>query len=910
MVSCPLVIELFGTPRISAGSPLALPTRKALGLVAVLAVDGPASRARVAELLWTGRSPDDARRNLRQELHRLHATPVGDALHATGDMLELDAAAEIDVRRFREALEAGDLDEALALYGGPLLAQFDARDASGLEAWLQVERTRLARAWRTAAARRAGQLKAAGRLEAALALVRRLVDDDPLDEAHQREAMELLQRLGDLHGALEQYEACRRTLATELAVEPTADTTALARWLVDPGAVGSDRASPDLTAPLIGREAAWNALDHAGGRLGLILGAAGVGKTRLAGEFARAHGRVLALRGREVSRDTPFYPVAEALLEAYQADSRWFDLLDPVWRAEVTRLLPLLADDEAASPLPAAEARGRLIEGLFAALVTAAQGGSILFDDLHWFDAPSAELVAHLTRKATHVRLLATARSEDVEHNVAVQAALASVERDDKLVRVRLEPLDEYDVLKLVRAMSGSTGARVFAHRLHDATAGNPLFILEMLRDLFSAGVLRAAHGTWETPYDEQTQDYRELPITRTVREAVLRRIDRLGSGVRQLLDAGSLAGDGFRLAWLSECTSLSELECVAAVDRATAAEVLVEAPSGHRFVHDLIRRSLDGALSGERRKLLHRRLAAAMIRDGAPPAEIARHLESAGRAREAIEHRVNAALEAERVHALPEALGQYRMALADGAAGSTAFRIHSSCVELCRNLGDEGGRRIALTAMRALCDAAGDARLQLECAIKQIVDHFEHDRYDDALRTAIEVRQRLQSQLDPMDEAALLLELGATLKALGRLDEAEAHLREALERYRGASPLKFANCAYWLCQCALERGDVDAAEALCDLSLSSGEQAGYRRGHALTMRTSAEIALLRGDRFLAIERLEAALREASEIGSRALQRGFLESLVAQLRAAGRLDEAARRQRELDALAGSERTPL
>lgn len=910
MVSGPLVIDLFGAPRICAGSPLALPTRKALGLVAVLCVEGPASRARLAELLWTGRSADDARRNLRQELHRLHTTPVGAALHARGDVLELDAAVEVDVRRFRKALGADDLDEALALYGGPLLDQFDARDASGLDAWLQLERSNFARAWRTAATRRAGQLTAAGRLEAALALVRRLIDHDPLDEACQREAMELLHRLGDRRGALEQYEACRRALATELAVEPTEATAALAQRLGAPASSGADCISPDLTAPLIGRDAAWTALDRAGAHLGLIVGAAGVGKTRLADEYARAHGRLLVLRGREVSRDTPFYPVAEALLEAYQADSRWYDLLDPVWRAEVTRLLPLLADDDASSPLPAAEARGRLIEGLYAALVTAAQGGTIVLDDLQWFDAPSAELVAHLARKATHLRLLATARSEDIERNAAVQAALATVEREGRLASVRLDPLEEFDVLRLVRAMSGSTGAQVFSHRLHAATAGNPLFILETLRDLFGAGILRAAHGTWETPYDEQTQDYRELPITRTVREAVLRRIDRLGGGVRELLEAGSLAGDGFRLAWLSECTSLSELDSVAAVDRATAAEVLVEAPSGYRFVHDLIRRSLESALSSERKKLLHRRLAAAMLREGAPPAEIARHLEAAGRAREAIEHRVNAALEAERVHALPEALGQYRIALADGAAGSTAFRIHSGCVELCRNLGDEDGRRHALAAMRALCDAAGDVRLQLECAIKQIVDHFEHDRYDDALRTALEVRQRLQSQLDPMDEAALLLELGATLKALGRLDEAEVHLREALERYRGVSPLKFANCAYWLCQCALERGDLDAAEALCELSLTSVAQAGYRRGHALTMQTSAQIGLLRGDRRLAIERLEAAVREACEIGSRALQRGFLESLVEQLRAAGRNDEAVRRQRELDDLSGSAPAPL
>jgi len=888
-----LVLQLLGPPRVLLGGEFPLPTRKALALTAFLALAGETRRSRLAALLWSDQPEEAARRNLRQELHRLNATPVGPWIQSTGEHVSLHPGAEVDVEGFRRAIADSDLAQAGRLYRGPLLSQFEVKGAGGFMDWLGVEREALARAWREATSARAKSAEASGDLKGALALLRALIEEDPLAEAHHREAIRLLDLLGDRGAALAQFERLRVALRADLALDPLPETQALARRIrkgaATPERSHADARAPVLHSPLVGRESAWALLDGAGPDLVLIEGEPGVGKTRLAREFAASHGELVVLKGREISRDTPFYPVAEALLEAYRADSAWYELLDPVWRAEIGHFVPMLAEGEPRGELPAVEGRARVLEALAAALVTAAHGGFLLFDDLQWFDASSAELVAHVTRRAGRVRLLATVRAEDLAGNPSVRSSLAAIERDGMLVRVALAALTQSDVLTLVRALSGSTGATVFAQRLHAATAGNPLFLLETLRDLFGAGILWREGDTWATPYDEQTQDYRELPISPSVREAVLRRIDRLGEGTRRLLEAACLAGDGFRLDWLGGCTALSEFELVDAVERAMEANVIAEAPVGHRFAHDLIRRSLDDAITAERRKLLHRKLADAMIASGSVgPADVATHLEAGGRAGHAVPYRVRAAEAATRAYALPEALALYGLALSDGPGDIEAFRIHGARCELFRNVGDEAGRKACLEAMAAIVDRTDEPSLQVELAIKQSIDHFEHDRYAEAMHTVESALQRLQGRIDDFDGARLRLELGATLEALGRIDEAEALLGMALETFRDASPAKFANAAYWLCRCAIERGDLDTAEGFCDQSLEASGRANYRRGHALSLSTSADLAFRRGHVETGLERLEQACLEAREIGSLPLERAFQDELASRRRQAVR----------------------
>lgn len=140
---------------------------------------------------------------------------------------------------------------------------------------------------------------------AALDLVRDLLEEQPLRAAYHRDAMRLMHLIGDRDAALAQFERCCRLLKDELDLQPLPETLALAHQIRLSGVRAAKpplgTTTPELHAPLIGREESWMNIGRASGRLALVEGAPGVGKTRLAEEFARAHGSLLALKGHDAS---------------------------------------------------------------------------------------------------------------------------------------------------------------------------------------------------------------------------------------------------------------------------------------------------------------------------------------------------------------------------------------------------------------------------------------------------------------------------------------------------------------------------------------------------------------------------------------------------------------------------------
>ena len=115
-------LRLLGVPRAEhQGRELRFPDRKCVALLAVLALDGRSTRARMATLLWEEQGDADARRNLRRELHRLRDAGFEALLASEGDTLALSPAVEVDVAQFRAAHAAGHAERALQSHGGRLL---------------------------------------------------------------------------------------------------------------------------------------------------------------------------------------------------------------------------------------------------------------------------------------------------------------------------------------------------------------------------------------------------------------------------------------------------------------------------------------------------------------------------------------------------------------------------------------------------------------------------------------------------------------------------------------------------------------------------------------------------------------------------------------------------------------------
>ena len=146
-----------------------------------------------------------------------------------------------------------------------------------------------------------------------------------------------------------------------------------------------------------------------------------------------------------------------------------------------------------------------------------------------------------------------------------------------------------------MQSLSGPADPVRFAERLSRATGGNAYFIVETLRDLAESAVLVLdANGRWSTAFDQVTQDYRELPLSPSVRDAVLGRVQRLGPAAARVLEAAALAGEPFGAAMLASACALSEMDTLATLDQAAMAQLLLaHEEGGYGWGHDLVQQAL-----------------------------------------------------------------------------------------------------------------------------------------------------------------------------------------------------------------------------------------------------------------------------------------------------------------------------
>ncbi len=792
-----LEVLLLGKPLIRvAERALKLRDRKGVALIAYLAAEGATSRDKLADLLWSDKGQTEARRNLRQRLYELKNQLPENCLSTDGDLVALGVPCATDLERF----QTGDDETALTAWRGPLLEDLELSGAETFQEWLDDRRERLHTRFTDLLRRTATSRETAGDLRGALELHQRALELDELQESHQREAMRLLGSLGEREAALRQFERFREALRRELGDAPLPQTQQLADSLRrashqntlprDGSPLEPGTAAFELNAPLTGRDGAWRELEAAAAKLALVVGEPGVGKTRLAEELAhylsqKANATWHALRGREGSSSSPLYPVAETLRAALQDSASWLNGLEPIWRSECARLVPEMQPDATPQPLPSIEGRVRFLEGLARALVASVgEGGALLLDDLHWFDSATLELTAHLARRAKEagVRLIATARHEELVGNESAAPILNDLKRDGALLRFPLEPLLERDVRALIQTLSGGQDAPNFAYRLHAATSGNPFYLLETLRELHGGGQLQVmASGAWTTPFDSLTSSYSELPIPTTVRETVLHRVTRAGPATRRLLEAASLVGDGFSYGVIGSAVALGEWEGLEALERAVNARLIEpssQVSGGYVFNHDLTRRALDDALNPDRRILLHRKLAVTLETSNGSSAQIAEHFERGEWKERAAKWRVKAGEEAARVYAYREAIDYYKLAIRDGLAWREEYKMRCLCIELLKILDNHNELISEIKTSLEISSEKEDFMAQAQFFASMIDFLIANNNLKDAL-SLVKKEETRQTRL--LGTPEFFLSTGKVQKSLKKYDMAIVYYKKCI---------------------------------------------------------------------------------------------------------------------------------
>ncbi|MBI2560878.1 MAG: AAA family ATPase [candidate division NC10 bacterium] len=366
--------------------------------------------------------------------------------------------------------------------------------------------------------------------------------------------------------------------------------------------------------PLIGRgpeldrlrqamKAAWEGR----GQVVAILGEAGIGKTRLIDELAevalRRSGQVVLGRCYETEQIFPFGPWVDLLRTAIKGHE--LDGFSPVWQAELGRLLPELGEPGVQAPA-SAEDHLRLFDAVVRLVrhLASQQPQVLMLDDLHWADEMSLRLLAFLGRRiqGAPVFIVGTSRDDELDGAPLLRRTLDEFDRDDRLVRLTLSPLDQAQTTELVRALAQPGGGTARPAGLDEqvwaASEGNPFMIVETLRALREGGeTLAAGH----------------LPMPQRVRRLISSRLERLGDRARQLAGVAAVIGREFEFGLLHRASGFDEGESAQAVEELVRRRVLDGLGERFDFVHDRIREVTYGQLLAPQRKLLHRRVAEAL---------------------------------------------------------------------------------------------------------------------------------------------------------------------------------------------------------------------------------------------------------------------------------------------------------
>jgi DNA-binding SARP family transcriptional activator/tetratricopeptide (TPR) repeat protein len=603
------------------GRPLVMPSsERARALIGWLALHrGAHPRGVVAAQLWPDTPEASARANLRTAVWSIRQAwgAAADAMVASRLEIGLPGVAWVDA-----------LDGDPAADGGELLPGVD-------DDWAGEARDELRARRRTALAVAADAAERDGRPADAIRLTRRLCRLDPLDEGAHRALLDRLVQAGDKAGAVRTARDFAERLRADLGVRPSPATRA--------AHAGLHAGAPGPVRPrLFGRGSevrqlaeAWRTAADGSGRVVVLTGEAGIGKTSLLAELVHraglAGGRTAVGAGMDVGGETPFgvwLELARALVATVARPPA-----QAGWPVELNRLSPHLGDRLGRPGAPPAVTapeleRLRVFEAVLRLVEWSCADRPVLIalDDAHRADRASLRLTAHVGRRIARLPLLLVLTRRDRPSRPEVDAVLADLAgRSVPITEVMLGPIADAEVAALAASVMSAGDAVV--RQVIAAAEGNPLLAVESARVL--------ASGSSGPP-----------PNLRT---AVRATAGMLPAGAQALVHLLAAAG---RPLTSAELDGLAVVDLGAAEQAASADGLLVRRDGRLGFRHDLLREAVYADLPNP--APLHDRIAAAL--DPAGRAEIAHHLSRAGRHERAAREWAAAAAYARSVGALTEA--------------------------------------------------------------------------------------------------------------------------------------------------------------------------------------------------------------------------------------------------------------
>ncbi|MEA2451216.1 MAG: eukaryotic-like serine/threonine-protein kinase [Thermoleophilaceae bacterium] len=643
------------------------------------------------------------------------------------------------------------------------------------------------------------------------------------------------------------------------------------------------------------------------GRLLLLVGEPGIGKTRTAQEivtYARLRGaRVLIGRCHETEGAPAYWPWVQ-MARSYIAAS---DDAEAVMRAlgagaaDIARVIPevrdMLPGSEPPRSLEPEQARFRFFDAVTTFLRNVAELEPLVLvvDDLHWADAPSLRLLQFLARELSDTRIVVLGTYRDVElgRRHPLSQALADLSREGLVERVTLRGLSEPEVARFIEVVANIEPPPALVRAIFEETEGNPFFVSEIVNLLASEGDLNdpVALSEWT------------VTIPQGVREVVGRRLDRLSEDCNRVLAIASVVGREFSVEVLGRVAELPRDRLLELLEEAEGERIVDEATAPsmrYSFSHALVREALYEELGTTQRVRLHRRIAEVIEEicgDDREPHldELAHHFLEAQELERAIEYSEAAANRSIEVMAFEEAAELYGKAvqaleLRQPAPGRRHAELLVALGMSQSRAGD--GRRARATFRRASEIARGLGENDLfAAAVLGLALWLEIGIIDNELTDLIEEALAKLGGADSEIRARLLVRL-STAVYFSRPHERERLAREAVDMARrvgdpGTLAAVLEHAHYTLSTPARTEDRVAIATELIEAAERAGDSEMAIEGHGMRLIDLLELGDVEGvDREMAIySRGAMSLREPNFLRYATIRRAMRALL------AGRFDQ-------------------
>ena len=629
-----------------------------------------------------------------------------------------------------------------------------------------------------------------------------------------------------------------------------------------------------------------------GGRVALLGGESGAGKSRLVRELAReaATDGVLVVYGAcDAAVRTPYRPfltALEHLVRATEPDVLRADL-GPAG-GELTRLLPDLPRRVGELPAPVPGDPDTERHRLYAAVADLLAGVSrrdrmlLVVEDVHWADHPTLLLLRHLARSAADARMLVLATFDNTAAGMSGQLSEALVElrRAEGVARVALTGLSHDEVTDFVhQAVGGDLDEplRELGRAMAELTDGNAFLMTELWRTLTEAD---APDGPTDT--ERLLRALADLGSPESVREVVRQRLSRLASSTTEVLEAAAVAGPEFRLDVVRRAAGVDERGLLAALDEAAHNGIVEQIPAtglAYRFAHELLRRALYERLTALRRAELHLHVGTAL--EDALPATPSRGLADVAH------HLAAAAPLGDRGRAVDYSLRAARSAMAELAFEQTADHLRTA---LALGIESPADRAEVQLELGAACQCAGSAADAAE-----------------AFTAAAEIGRGL-ADADVLARAAIGLEDACWRAGVGHrgaldvLEEATTALGEEESTLRVGLLSALARVLAY-------RGDHERAAIVRSSAVDMARRLGDRRalGHLLIRAYWARATSTLGE---IIEMLAEARNLGDELGDLEVQAGATAWGAITALAVGEVEAARRDLADMQEIARRSRQPF